>query len=163
MRKSFLWMLLGGMAYYAVEGLWRIPSNGGWANISMLFVGGLCFMLIGEINQIPAFYRLSMLNQALIGAVIVLVVEFISGYILNIRLGLGIWDYSGLAFNIMGQICLPFGVIWFFLMPFAIWLEDRLNWIYWKAFGGEKPEYDYTLRQAYKELLFGAYPERGKH
>ncbi|MFQ9801704.1 MAG: putative ABC transporter permease [Clostridia bacterium] len=41
---------------------------------------------------------------------------------------LQIWDYTGQPGNIMGQICLPYGVLWFAIMPFTIWLEDRLRW-----------------------------------
>lgn len=56
-----------------------------------------------------------MWQQCLIGTLITLVIEFVSGYILNIKLGLDIWDYSSIPFNLMGQICLPYGILWFFL------------------------------------------------
>ncbi len=121
----------------------------------MLPVYGLCFVAVGAINQIPAFYKLSMRLQALIGAVIVLIIELISGCILNIGFGLGIWDYSQMPLNVAGQICLLYGILWFLLMPLAIWLEDRLNMIRYKVVGGERPQWDYTLRAAYKELLTG--------
>ncbi len=160
MRKILLWVLLGGMVYFAIEGLWRIPQ-GGWANVAMLFVGGICFVLVGGINQIHAFFKLSMRWQASIGAVIVLAVEYIAGLILNVWLGMGIWDYSSLPLNVHGQICLPFAVLWFLLMPFAIWLEDRLTLVHdtFLKFRGKAPRmvatWDYTLRQAYRELFFG--------
>lgn len=155
MKKALMWLLLGGLMAYPIEGLWRIPSNGGWASIYMLPVYGLCLLAVGSINQVPRFYNLSMRLQALIGTIIVLVIELFSGIILNIGLGLGIWDYSDMPFNILGQICLLYGIFWFLLMPFAIWLEDRLNLIWSKAHG-EEVEYDYTLKQAYRELLVGA-------
>lgn len=65
-------------------------------------------------------------------------IEFLSGYILNIVLGLGIWDYSNMPFNIIGQICLPFTVAWYILSLLAIVLDDHLR--YW-IFGEEKPRY----------------------
>ena len=102
-----IWFLMG-MIYFVIEGIWRIPK-GGYANISMFAVGGLCGLLIGSINQIPKFYNMSVWRQSVIGTVIVLVVEYISGYILNIKMGLAIWDYSDMVFNINGQICLEFG------------------------------------------------------
>ncbi len=160
MSKIPLWVLLGGMVYFTIEGLWRIPQ-GGWANIAMLFVGGICFVLIGGINQIPAFFSLSMRWQALIGAVIVLAVEYIAGLVLNVWMGLGIWDYSSLPLNIHGQICLPFAALWLLLMPFAIWLEDKFTLIQsaYMCFRGKEPQmkmtWDYTLRQAYRELFIG--------
>jgi len=152
LKKILLWTLFGGMMAYPIEGLWRIPSNGGWVSIFMLPVYGLCFFLIGNINQIPAFYRMSMRLQTLIGAAIVLFVELLSGIILNLWLGLNIWDYSSLPANVLGQISLLFGVLWLLLIPFAVWLEDKLNWIWEKAHGREA-EYNYTLLQAYKELF----------
>lgn len=158
--KVLLWTLSGGMVYYAIEGLWRIPQ-GGWAHVAMLFVGGICFVGVGRINQIPAFYNLSMRWQSVIGALIVLVVEFLSGCILNLWLDLEIWNYSHLPLNLYGQICLPFAVVWFLLMPFAIWLEDRLTLLYWLYSRYRWQElteiriYDYTLKQAYKEWFFG--------
>ena len=43
-------------------------------------------------------------QQSVIGAVIVLAVEFISGCVLNLWLGLGVWDYSNQPGNVLGQI-----------------------------------------------------------
>ena len=152
MRKAVLWLILGGMVYFTIEGVWRIPSNGGWANIAMLLIGGVCFFLIGNINQFPKFYKLSMRLQSLIGAAVILLMEFISGCIFNLWLGLEIWDYSDMPLNVCGQICLLYGILWFFLVPFAIWLEDKLNLV-WERAHGRDSIYDYTLIQAYKELF----------
>ena len=70
--------------------------------------------------------------------IIITVLEFIFGVVLNIWLGLQIWDYSGMPLNIMGQICLPFTVAWYFLSAAAIILDDYIR--YW-LFGEEKPRY----------------------
>ena len=134
------------MVYFVIEGIWRIPK-GGDANISMLFVGGLCGLLIGSINQIPKFYNMSVFKQSLMGTVIVLVIEYIAGYILNIKMGLDIWDYSDMFFNINGQICLEFGLIWLLLMPAAIWLEDFIRFKFWNEGVG------YGLKDVYMEFL----------
>ena len=53
--------------------------------------------------------------------------EFIAGTILNIVLGLNVWDYSNLPLNILGQICLPFSIIWYFLSIIGICLDDFLE------------------------------------
>jgi uncharacterized membrane protein len=159
MRKILLWMLMGGMAYYALEGVWHIPINGGWANVCMLVVGGLCFVLVGGVNQHPKFYNLKMRWQALIGAVIVLVVEFFAGCVINLWLGMGVWDYTDMPLNILGQVCLPYGILWFLLMPLAIWLEDRLELVFYSYYKYEQKSvsrwvlHDYTLAQAYEELV----------
>ena len=140
-----IWFLMG-MVYFVIEGIWRIPK-GGDANISMLFVGGLCGLLIGSINQIPKFYNMPVFKQSLIGTGIVLVIEYIAGYILNIKMGLDIWDYSDMFFNINGQICLEFGLIWLLIMPAAIWLEDFIRFKFWNEGTG------YGLKDVYMEFL----------
>lgn len=60
------------------------------------------------------------------------------GVILNILLGLSIWDYSNLRFNVLGQISLGYSALWFFLSLPAIILDD---WLRWKLFEEEKPRY----------------------
>lgn len=112
-----------GAAYLVLEGIWR-----GWTNIAMLPIGGLCGLLIGLLNEYPKFYKLKIWQQCIIGTAIILSIEFLSGCILNLWLGLHIWDYSTLPFNIMGQICLLYGVLWFLITPFAIWIDDWLRW-----------------------------------
>ena len=103
----------------------------------MFLLGGLCFVLIGEINEVIP-WEMSIIKQGIIGAAIITSLEFISGVILNLVLKLGIWDYSNLPFNILGQICLPFSLVWFGLALVAIFLDDYLLW---KWFGEEIPHY----------------------
>lgn len=130
--KILVLLLIGGTIYFCVEMLWR-----GYSHISMFFVGGICFIAIGAINEyIP--WEMGLIQQSIIGACLVTGIEFISGLILNIWLGFGIWDYSNLPFNIMGQICLPFFFAWIALSCVAIVLDDYLR--YW-LFKEEKPHY----------------------
>lgn len=140
-----LWFIIGAL-YYVLEGVWRIRS-GGYANIVMLPIGGLCGLIIGSLNQVPKFYNSKVFYQALIGTAVILVVEFTSGCVLNLWMGLGIWDYSNVPFNLLGQICPQYGILWFLLSPIAIWLEDALRYKLW----GEG-EY-YTLRSIYSDLI----------
>lgn len=122
-KRLFALFIIMGMVYFVLEGLWR-----GWTNIIMLPVGGMCALLIGLLNERPRFIKLKIWQQCLIGTAIILSVEFISGCIVNLWLGLRIWDYSAIPFNVLGQICLPYGFLWFALCPFAIWLDDWLRW-----------------------------------
>ena len=140
-RILVLWLCLG-MIYLTIEGIWR-----GWTNIVMLPIGGFCGIAIGAVNQSPKFYKCRIVWQCLIGALLVLLVEFISGCVLNLWLGLDIWDYTGKFGNIMGQVCVQYGILWFFLIPFAIWIEDYLRWLFWHE---ENP---YSLWSIYKELF----------
>lgn len=141
-----IWFIIGTL-YFVLEGLWRIPTTGGYANIIMLPIGGLCGLAIGSINQIPKFYNMKIIYQALISAVIVTLIEFLSGCILNIWLGLGIWNYSNLPLNICGQVCLLYSFLWFLISPFAIWLEDMIRYKLWN-----EGEY-YSIISIYKDLI----------
>jgi hypothetical protein len=143
-----LWFLMGG-TYYLIEIVYRLATGGGWPHWSMWIVGGLCGVAVGAINQVPRFYSMKVWKQALIGTVITLAVELAAGCVLNLWLRLEIWDYSGLPLNFMGQICLPFALIWFVIMPFAIWREDR-----WRlGFGWDGKAY--TLVSIYLDFVFG--------
>lgn len=76
--------------------------------------------------------------QSICCTLVITVTEFVAGLILNVWLGLGIWDYSDLPFNLMGQICLEFSAIWLILSVFGIIIFD---WIRYVVQGGEKPHY----------------------
>lgn len=130
--KMLVLLLIGGTFYFCIEMLWR-----GYSHISMFFVAGICFIAIGAINEYMP-WEMGLIQQSIIGACLVTGIEFVSGLILNIWLGLGIWDYSNLPFNIMGQICLPFFFAWIALSCVAIVLDDYLR--YW-LFKEEKPHY----------------------
>jgi hypothetical protein len=128
----------------------------------MFFVGGLCGVLVGLLNQHPRFYRARVITQSAIGALIVLAVELIAGVVLNVWLGLAVWDYTGMPGNIMGQICVQYGLLWLLLMPFAIWLEDTARWLIysWDKLldrNRYKPPIQppYTVYQIYKEFITG--------
>ncbi|MDR2044158.1 MAG: putative ABC transporter permease [Clostridium sp.] len=130
-RTATLW-LWGGFLYYAIEVVWR-----GYSHPAMFAVGGICFLLIGGINNwFP--WTMGLVWQALIGAAAVTATELASGILLNRWLGLGIWDYSRMPLNFLGQICLPFSAAWAALSLFGIWLDDYLRW---KLYGEQKPQY----------------------
>ena len=130
--KYLLLLDTGGLIYYALEILFR-----GNSHPTMIFVGGTCFILCGLLNNIFS-WEMPIWLQMFWSAVIITLVELASGYILNLILGLNIWDYSDMPFNFAGQICLPFSILWFFLSVVAIVLDDYLR--YW-FFGEEKPRY----------------------
>lgn len=121
--KMLVLLLIGGMTYFCIEMLWR-----GYSHISMFFVGGICFVGIGAINEYFP-WTLGLVKQSILGACFVTFMEFASGIVLNIKLGLNVWNYSDMPFNIMGQICLPFFFAWIALSVVAIVVDDYLR--YW--------------------------------
>ena len=93
-------------------------------------------MLIGGLNNyLPT---MPIWKQALCGSALATAVELVAGIILNLYLGLGIWDYSGLPCNLLGQICLPFSLLWVALSVLCIFVDDALRW---RLFHEEKPRY----------------------
>ena len=118
--KNIIIFLIFGISYYLLEILWR-----GYSHWTMIIVGGLCGLLIGLINEITP--KMNTVLQMLLGSVIVTIIEFVTGYIINIKLDLNIWDYSNLKFNILGQVSLLFSVLWFFLSYIVIKLDDYIR------------------------------------
>lgn len=130
--KHAVLALCGGCVYFLIEMAWRGHSH--W---TMAVLGGVCFVLIGDINEfIP--WNMPLILQGAIGSGIVTALELVSGIILNLWLGLGIWDYSNMPFNLLGQICLPFTLLWVALSIVAVVLDDWLR--YW-LFGEDRPTY----------------------
>ena len=125
-------LILGGVIYYGIEVLWR-----GYSHIAMFFVGGMCFILIGLINEVID-WNMVFWKQMVIGDLCVLTLEFAFGVIFNIILKQNIWDYSNLPFNLFGQICLPFAILWLPIVAIAIVLDD---WVKFLFFHGKKPQY----------------------
>lgn len=130
--KEFILFIIGGILYVGIEILFR-----GYSYISMFILGGLCFLLIGCVNE-KYPWEMPLISQMFISMCIVTALEFIFGVVLNLWLKLGIWNYSSLPYNLCGQICLLFSVGWFFLSIPAILIDDALRWV---LFGEEKPHY----------------------
>lgn len=131
--KSFVLLMIGGFIYVMIEILFR-----GYSHWSMFLAGGLSFVLIGLINEVFD-WKTSFVLQCIIGGLIITIIEFIVGCIVNIKLGWHVWDYSNQPLNLWGQICLGFSLIWTAIIsPIAIVLDDFLRW---KLFNEEKPHY----------------------
>lgn len=125
--------IIGGISYFFIEILWR-----GYSYMVMFIIGGLCFILVGLINEYYFTFKKFLLIQQSISCLVITVLELVFGLILNVRLGLDIWDYSNFKCNFMGQICLKYSILWFFLSLPTIILYDYLkHWL----FGEEKPYY----------------------
>lgn len=88
----------------------------------MGLAGGLCVLLMYLLfsnASMPVWIAY------LCGAAIVSAVELTFGLVLNVWLGLNVWDYSALPLNFMGQICLRFTLVWG-LAGVLLWWVARL-------------------------------------
>lgn len=131
--KYFTIFLTGGMVYYFLEIAVRHYSH-----YSMILCGGMATVLCGALNQI--FPRMGLILQVVLSSLIISLLEFVTGYIVNIKLGIGVWSYSDQPFNLMGQICLLYSALWLLLSPVIIYVDDSIRC---NLFGEKKP--DYTL------------------
>ena len=113
--KYLFLLIVGGMIYGACELLFR-----GYTFGSMIVVGGICFIVAGLLNEVTK-WTTPLPLQMLISAVAITLIEFVAGLILNIWLGLNVWDYSHMKWNICGQICPQFFCVWVALSLPAIW------------------------------------------
>lgn len=132
--RSLVLIAIGGLIYYMIEMVYR-----GYSHWTMFLVGGVCFWMIGLINEILP-WEMPFVEQCVIGSLIVTIIEFISGCVINLWIGWNVWDYSNVPFNVLGQICLPFSALWAVISAIAIILDDHLrHWLY----GEEKPKYKF--------------------
>ena len=141
--KYLFFFMLGGSVYYMMEIICR-----GYSHPSMFVLGGICYILIGLINEyLP--WDLYIEIQTAIGEVIVLVSEFITGCIVNLWLGWHVWDYSDRFCNILGQVCLLYAIIWIPVVIYAILLDDCVRYIFFKE---EYPRYRSWIVEKIKSL-----------
>lgn len=122
--------MAGGILYYIIELLWR-----GYSHISMAVAGGICFIGIYAIED--RFGYIPLYLKAAAGATLITAVEFVFGCIVNKVMGLYIWDYSQRPFNIMGQVCLLYCILWYMLSIPAFMLCSVI-----KSFFEEKDKKD---------------------
>lgn len=141
--KPIILFLIGGSIYISIEIIYRYLMDKPPTHWAMFVLGGLAFLIIGRLNE-HIDWEMPFWLQVLIGTAIVLVLEFIFGCVLNLWLGLAIWDYSNMPFNLLGQVCLPFALIWSVLVVITIVLDDYLR--YW-LFAEEKPVYYWKFQQ----------------
>lgn len=123
MFGKWLWMFgTGGSVYLLLELLYR-----GHSHISMFFAGGLSAALIFLICCAGRTRRTGWVTRCAVGSAIITAVEFCTGVFVNLYLQLQVWDYSTLPLNLLGQVCLPFSVFWFFLTLPILALGDLLQ------------------------------------
>ena len=89
----------------------------------MFLAGGICFLLLGRLNQIRPPLKLPL--RGIVGALIITTVELTAGLLVNRNYN--VWDYRHLPLNFYGQICLPFTLLWVFIGLGAMGLYSRAD------------------------------------
>lgn len=113
-------LLAGGFLYGLVEVLFR-----GYTHISMFVLGGICFTAVGWIRR--GFAGAPAAEKMLLCAGVITLLEFLCGLYVNVYLGLGVWDYSVMPLNLMGQVCIGYTAAWCLLAVPAMGM-DLLLW-----------------------------------
>lgn len=137
--KGLVLFLIGGATYALLEVIWR-----GYTHVTMFVLGGVLFIVLGALNENLLEWDTPLFIQGLIGAVVVTSAELTSGIVLNLWLGMNVWSYSDIPFNFMGQICLPFSLLWVPVSMAAIVLDDYIR--FW-LFGERRPAYTLFKRR----------------
>ena len=135
---SMLLWFWGGTVYFLLEVAWKTatgnPEMISWTMLVLAVLLTIPVERCGE--QLP--WAVPLWLQALACAALVTAVELAAGLILNVWLGLGVWDYSDLPGNFIGQICPQFAAVWFWLCLVFI---PAFDWMRWSVEGGERPKY----------------------
>ena len=123
--KKTLVFTFGGTGYCLIELLWR-----GHTHWTMYLTGGLCFFLIENLNRTVLLGK-NLAAKCAAGAAVITAVEFCSGCIVNLWLGMNVWDSRTLPMNLLGQISLMYSSLWYMLsapiMGVAKLLDSRLK------------------------------------
>ena len=135
---SMLLWTWGGTVYFLMEVVYKTatgnPERISWTMLLLAILLSIPLERFGA--ELP--WEMPLVLQAAICTVAITVTELLAGLILNVWLGLGVWDYSHLPLNLWGQICLQFALIWWGLCLVFIPVFD---WLRYAVQGGDRPRY----------------------
>lgn len=121
--ENALIFLFGGFVYCGIEVGFR-----GFTHWSMGVTGGACLVLIYRFRL--RHPEKSLWKKCLVSSGIITALEFLAGIIVNLILHWNVWDYSSVPMNLLGQICLPFSVMWCVLSIPALgicrWFQEKV-------------------------------------
>lgn len=95
--------VLGGLGYGILEIFWR-----GCTHVSMLITGGTAFCVLLSLSKLQK----KLWQLCLLGGAVITALELMAGCIVNLWLGLDVWDYSKNRLNVRGQICPLYSFLW---------------------------------------------------
>lgn len=119
-KKYGLFFIIGAIGYAAIEVIWR-----GYTHWSMMIAGGLAFVMFSLVSE--KLKDRNIIVKAAVCGLGITAIEFVFGVIFNLWLKMGVWDYSHMPFNLLGQICPIFTLIWAGLAIAFLPLSDALN------------------------------------
>ena len=118
--EYFIVFAFGSVLYGLVEVLFR-----GHTHWTMFLLGGLVFSVLYKLDF--QMENKNFLLKCSVGSVIISSMEFLCGYVVNVQLKMHVWDYSGIKFNVLGQVCPKYAAVWFLLCIPAYMLGDLIR------------------------------------
>lgn len=135
--SALLWVWTGTL-YFFIEVAWKTshgnPEAISWTMLVLAIILAVPLERFGA--ELP--WDMPLMAQSAVCGLAITVVEFMAGLIINVWLGMGVWDYSDMPGNILGQVCPQFLVVW---VVFAAVGIVMLDWMRYGVEGGEKPHY----------------------
>lgn len=132
-----LWTWTGAV-YFLVEVTWKTlrgrPETISWTMLLLAVILAIPMERFGaELPwEMPLWLQAVICGSAITGA------ELFAGMLLNVWLGLGVWDYAHLPGNLWGQVCPQFTALWCVLSAVGIVM---LDWMRYAVEGGQRPYY----------------------
>ena len=114
-RKAILSMLLwfwAGGVYFFIEVLWKTLRGRPDAISWTMFLLAIILAIPLERCGAEMKWETPLWVQGLVCGTAITAAELAAGLVLNVWLGLGVWDYSGLWGNFLGQVCPQFWLLW---------------------------------------------------
>ena len=126
LKSNCIIFSIGGVGYALLELLWRRRTH--W---TMAVTGGACFLSLFKLYRV--YPNMKMILKCVTGSAIITSMEFICGCIVNLKYKLNVWDYSKCSYNLKGQICLLYSILWALLCVPVSFLCNKMSKI--KYFG----------------------------
>ena len=123
--KNIILFILFGCFYVTIEIFFR-----GYSYPLMFLVAGIASVLIDKLNN-KISWDMPLPLQVIIGTFIILALELSSGLFALHVLGVRMWDYRNMPWNMFeGLLCPQFALIWMIMTLGIIVLADAINY-YW--------------------------------
>ena len=136
-RINIVVALVCGLVFPMMEVIFRAVAHGlagykyaammGYTSLHMIWIGAISVWLMGQVSEGTPRKNFAWFRKVIKAALIFIGVEFFSGLILNVWLKLGVWDYSDLWGNVMGQVAPRFALYWLAVAPFGLWLDAAVK------------------------------------
>ena len=120
LKRNLYLFIIGACAYAMLELAWR-----GRTHVTMAIAGGLSLIFFSLIEK--RFQNRSVIFRALLSSLAVSFIELCIGIAFNLVYNMKIWDYSDQPFNLFGQICPLFTVLWGLIFVLVIPIVRLLN------------------------------------